>query len=194
MLNYLDFLDTPYEVATLIISILIIMQFIGEIIEFKGKTVPEFMKIRKYFARKKQERETLAKMPDMMKNMQSLLNDVNQHYSKDNITMRDAWMRQVNESMMEFNNIKEIVLDIQIDNKRNTIIGFVNRAIDMDIPISKEEYERIFALHAEYDKIIKDNNLTNGQVVISYDLIKESYEERMKSHNFIEYGNGYKTK
>ena len=37
----------------------VIMQIIGELLEFKGKVVPEFIKIRKYFSRKKQERETL---------------------------------------------------------------------------------------------------------------------------------------
>ena len=198
MLGYLEYIaqycNIPIGLIIVIIVFFAISNLIGEILELKGKVVPELFKIRKYFARKKQERETLASMPEMMNDVKTLLNDVNEHYSADNIAKRDGWMCKVNESMSEFEKIKDIVLDIQIDNKRNAIIGFANRAIDVNVPISEEEYERIFALHDEYDKIIKNHNLTNGQVDVSYDLIKKSYEERAKSHAFIEYSIGHKMK
>lgn len=198
MLGYLEYIaqycNIPIGLIIVIIVFFAISNLIGEILELKGKVVPELFKIRKYFARKKQERETLASMPEMMNDVKTLLNDVNEHYSADNIAKRDGWMCRVNESMSEFEKIKDIVLDIQIDNKRNAIIGFANRAIDVNVPISEEEYERIFALHDEYDKIIKEHNLTNGQVDVSYDLIKKSYEERAKSHAFIEYSTGHKMK
>lgn len=198
MLGYLEYIaqycNIPIGLIIVIIVFFAISNLIGEILELKGKVVPELFKIRKYFARKKQERETLASMPEMMNDVKTLLNDVNEHYSADNIAKRDGWMCKVNESMSEFEKIKDIVLDIQIDNKRNAIIGFANRAIDINVPISEEEYERIFALHDEYDKIIKEHNLTNGQVDVSYDLIKKSYEERAKSHAFIEYSTGHKMK
>lgn len=198
MLSYLDFLNQhcniPIGFMIAIVVFFAISNIIGELLELSGKVVPEFVKFRKYFARKKQERETLALMPDMMNDVKTLLSDVNEHYNADNIAKRDAWMCKVNESMSEFEKIKDIVLDIQIDNKRNAIIGFANRAIDINVPISEEEYERIFALHDEYDKIISEHGLTNGQVDVSYDLIKKSYEERAKKHSFIEYNTGYKTK
>lgn len=195
MLEYLNqYFNIPIVAIIAIVVFLVVANIIGETLEFTGKVVPEFMKIRKRYARKKQERETLAQMPEMMDKVKALLDDVNEHYSSDNIAMRDGWMREVNDSMKEFNNIKDIVLDIQIDNKRNAIIAFANRAIDISIPISEEEYERIFILHDEYEKIIEDNNLTNGQVEVSYDLIKKSYEERAKAHAFIEYGSGHKIK
>lgn len=60
MLGYLEYLNLPAKVGIVIIAMLFVMQIIGELLEFKGKVVvPEFMKIRKFFKRKKEERTTL---------------------------------------------------------------------------------------------------------------------------------------
>ena len=56
MAEVLNFLSIPGAVAVVILSIWAILQVIGEILELKGKIVPEFMKIRKFFARKKKEK------------------------------------------------------------------------------------------------------------------------------------------
>ena len=76
MIAYLDYLNLPTKIGLVIIGLLVILQVIGELLEFKGKIVPEFMKIRKYFSRKKKEREDIART---LKDVQSLLNDVNDH-------------------------------------------------------------------------------------------------------------------
>ena len=51
MINYIEYLDVPVTLGLIIIGAFLIMQVIGEILEFKGKVVPEFVKIRKYFAK-----------------------------------------------------------------------------------------------------------------------------------------------
>ena len=52
-------LSVPSSIAVGLILLYILMQIIGEIIEFKGKAVPEFFKIRKFFQRRRKEkRET----------------------------------------------------------------------------------------------------------------------------------------
>ena len=195
MLGYLEYIaqycNIPIGFIIVIIVFFAISNLIGEILEFKGKVVPEFIKFRKYFARKKQERETLAKMPNMMSNVERLLNDVDQHYSKDNIALRDGWMREVNESMKEFKDIKGIVIDIAIDSKRNKIIDFANRASDINIPVTREEFNQVFKIYDEYEKIIEENGRTNGEVEISYRMINEAYEERTKTHSFVEDKRGY---
>ena len=52
MLSYIDYLGIPAKIALLIIGLFFVMQLIGEILEFKGKVVPEFVKVRKYFSRR----------------------------------------------------------------------------------------------------------------------------------------------
>ena len=52
MVNYVEYLGLPASVAIGIIFAFFVLQAIGEILEFKGKIVPEVLKVRKYFALK----------------------------------------------------------------------------------------------------------------------------------------------
>lgn len=63
MVGYLEYLNMPITIGVVIIVLLLIMQIIGELIEFAGKTVPEFMKLRKFIKRKREEKEALKTLP-----------------------------------------------------------------------------------------------------------------------------------
>lgn len=195
------------------------MQAVGELLEFKGKVVPEFMKLRKRIARKRKEREdmrkivelmpTLKDVPDTLQSVQKLLSNVDAHYSHDNITMRDNWMSSVNRRLEEADEarkedrecIQSLVkmldknntdtLSLLIDSKRNTIINFADLVIDEDKPVTREQFHRIFKLYNEYEDIIKANKMTNGEVDIAIRIIREAYEKRMRNHYFVEDIRGY---
>lgn len=202
MLDYIEYLKLPTTVACIIVGIFLFLQIIGEILEIKGKVVPEIMKIRKYFARKKHEREILHQLPDEFKKFKAILCDFESHYSKDNIAKRDKWMKTVNDKLRQNDeSIKELdkkldknnkdTLSLLIDSKRNTIIDFASRVIDENAPVTREQFNRVFKLYDEYENIIESNKLTNGEVDIAYRIIKESYEKHMKAHTFIEDVRGY---
>ena len=195
MINYIEYLNLPAKIAIYLVGGFFILQVIGELLEFKGKVVPEFVKIRKYFARKRAERETTQEMAKTLKGVQLLLEDVRQHYSEDNIKMRDAWMQSVNAGLAEskdhWRELNEAVVSLLIDSKRNTIIAFADRVIDPNCVVTREEFNRIFKLYEEYEAIIEKYGMTNGEVEISMRIIREAYEERLKHHTFIEYIRGY---
>ena len=44
MLNYLEYLNTPTRIVTFLVGVFLCIQIIGEILEFKGKFVPEYIK------------------------------------------------------------------------------------------------------------------------------------------------------
>ena len=212
MLNDLRYLNTPETVIAIIVAFLVISNLIGEILEFKGKVVPEFLKMRKYFQRRKKEKKAISEMaemykelkdvPNTLKEVKTLLNNVDKHYSADNITMRNDWMKWVNnqatvydttladlEKKMDENN--EITLALLIESKRNTIIDFASKVIDESYPVTREQFKRIFKIHADYEQIIEDNNMTNGEVDIAIRIINESYATHMKNHTFVEDVRGY---
>ena len=177
-----------------------------------GKIVPEFMKIRKYFARKKREKEVLAQLPEIfaeirdvpatLKQVKALLSDVDKHYSKDNIAKRDGWINTVN-TKLESNDrvIQELVrkldqnnedtLELKIESKRSTIIDFASYVIDDSRPVTREQFNRIFKTYNEYEETIEKNGLTNGEVDIAYRIITEAYETHMRNRTFIEDIRGY---
>lgn len=204
MINYIEFLNVPAKIAIVLVGLFLVIQVIGELLEFKGKVVPEFAKIRKVFARRKKERMLLQKMEKTIDQVQLTLDDLNQHYSTDNIRMRDEWMRLVNSKLEQYDkSISELgvkldknnsdTLSILIDSKRNAIISFASLVIDESKPVTREQFNRIFKVHQEYESIIESNGMTNGEVDIALSIIKESYEKHMRNHIFVEDARGYPT-
>jgi len=202
MINYIEYLNLPTKVAIALVGVFLCLQIIGELLEFKGKVVPEFIKIRKYFRRKKQEKKQEI---ETLKQVQTLLNEVNQHYSKDNITKRNKWMEWVNsrakiydESVAELTELKDalaannkLTLDLYINVNRNRIIDFARLVADDSALTSREEFNRIYKINKEYHAILDKYNKENGEVDIAMRLIDEAYDYRMKNHTFIEDVRGY---
>lgn len=201
-MNYIEYLNIPAKIAIVLAIIFLAAQVFGALLELKGFIVPEVMNIRKYLKRKKEEREILEKMPETLAKVEALLNEVNQHYSQDNIAKRDSWMNWVNERAKVYDaglielekKVKEnndIALSLSIDSKRDRIIDFASKVVDENYPVTREQFNRVIKVYKEYEDIIEKNKLENGEVDIAIRIIEESYEKHMRNHSFIENIRGY---
>lgn len=206
MINYIEYLGIPLKIAIVLVAIFFAMQAIGEFLEFKGKVVPEFFKIRKWFTRRKREK---AEATQTLKDVQVLLNDVNGHYSADNIAKRDGWMKWVNdraevydesikqlrealtEIMQALKDNTKLTEEMFIQSSRDRIIDFATKTSNENVMVSREEFNRIFKVYAKYEKYLEEHKMTNGEVDINYQIIKESYEQRLRDHAFTEDIRGY---
>lgn len=206
MINYIEYLGIPLKIAIVLVVIFFAMQAIGEFLEFKGKVVPEFFKIRKWFTRRKREK---AEATQTLKDIQVLLNDVNGHYSADNIAKRDGWMKWVNdraevydesikqlrealtEVMQALKDNTKLTEEMFIQSSRDRIIDFATKTSNENVMVSREEFNRIFKVYAKYEKYLEEHKMTNGEVDINYQIIKESYEQRLRDHAFTEDIRGY---
>lgn len=202
MLNYIEYLNVPSQIAIALIAVLFVLQLIGEFLNFKGKAVPEIMSIRKYFARKKSERKVIRELPNTIQDLKNIVNNIDKHYNADNIAMRDKWIDSVdNKLMMEDKLVRDLdkkldeankdIVSILVDNKRDTIIDFASRVSNSSVLVTKEQFDRVFKLYKEYEDLISKNGLTNGEVDIAYRIIVESYEEHLSNHTFIEDTRGW---
>ena len=202
MLNYIEYLNVPSQIAIALIAVLFVLQLIGEFLNFKGKAVPEIMSIRKYFARKKSERKVIRELPNTIHDLKNIVNNIDKHYNADNISMRDKWIDSVNNKlMMEDKLVRDLdkkldeankdIVSILVDNKRDTIIDFASRVSNSSVLVTKEQFNRVFKLYKEYEDLISKNGLTNGEVDIAYRIIVESYEEHLSNHTFIEDTRGW---
>lgn len=202
MLNYIEYLNVPSQIAIALIAVLFVLQLIGEFLNFKGKAVPEIMSIRKYFARKKYERKVIRELPDTIQDLKNIVNNIDKHYSADNISMRDKWIDSVNKKLnMEDELVRDLnkkldeankdIVSILVDNKRNTLIDFASRVSNSSVLVTKEQFNRVFKIYKEYEDLISKNGLTNGEVDIAYRIIVESYEEHLSNHTFIEDTRGW---
>ena len=206
MLGYLEYLKLPAAVAGAIVGILLMANLVGELLELKGKVVPEFMKIRKYFKRKRDEKRENA---ETLKAVKLLLADVNAHYSADNISKRDAWMNWVNSRADVYDNsiieIKDnlalvtsalqdnskLTEELFVQSSRDRIIDFGILVADGEKIVSREQFHRIFKVHEDYEKFLKKRGLTNGETDIAMRVINESYATHMREHTFLEDVRGY---
>lgn len=206
MLGYIEYLKLPAAVAGIIVGIILVANLVGELLELKGKVVPEFMKIRKYFKRKREEKREQA---ETLKEVKKLLADVNGHYSADNISKRDAWMSWVNSRAEVYDNsiieIKDnlalvtaalqdnskLTEELFVQSSRDRIIDFGILVADGEKIISREQFHRIFKVHEDYEKFLKKRGLTNGETDIAMRVINESYATHMREHTFLEDVRGY---
>jgi hypothetical protein len=192
MVSFIEYLKLPATVGGVIVACFLVMQIIGGILDFKGKTVPVIMNIRKHFKHKKQERIEMVKT---LKAVQALLNDVNQHYEwmkwvNDRAKTYDAFIKDMGEKFADvvraLNDNTGITEEMFIQNSRDRIIDFATKVENKNTMVSREEFNRIFKVYDKYENFLKERGLTNGEVDINYQIIKESYEEHLRNHTFIE--------
>ena len=177
MLSYMEYLGVPATITICFVVAFLVIQIIGELLEFKGKVVPEFFKIRKYFARKKKDREKMDKIFESVKELEKI--------SKSN----DEHMRKLDKKV---DKLDEEMVSMRIDNMRNEIIKFAANVEDKNAPVTRERFNRVFKMYKEYEDLIKQNGRTNGEVDIAYRIITESYEEHTRNHTFVEDIRGWK--
>ena len=178
LLKGIEYLGIPGTIAVALVGLFIVCQVIGEIAEAFGKIVPEFLKIRKYFSRKKKEREDTKKA---LKDVQQLLSEVNTHYNQDNITKRDRWMHEVDDSVKnndklihslvdkidklldanenlktQLHQVESKVLENEADRLRSELFDCGNRC-RRNIRLHPEEMAHIHDVYHKYSNVLHQN-------------------------------------
>ena len=201
-IKIMEYLQVPFWIIAVVVGLLFILNVIGSILDFKGKVWPEIVNFRGRQRRKKEEKSKQAKL---LEDVQKSLNEMKEHYSPEKLAERDAWMNWVNaradvydESVKELAKFKdtlevtkELTLDLYININRNRIIDFAGKVINDDVPVSREEFNRVFKIYGEYEDILEKYGKTNGEVEVSIRIIREAYETHMRNHTFIEDSRGY---
>jgi hypothetical protein len=41
-------------------------------------------------------------------------------------------------------------------------------------------------MYADYERIIKENNMTNGEIEVAHSIIVKAYQKHMENHTFVE--------
>lgn len=209
IMDAIEYLGIPGTVAIVIVAAFLIMQLIGELVELAGKVAPEFLKIRKYFKRKREEKREQAAT---LKEVKQILADFNSHYSDDNIAQRDAWMQGVDNRAVscafQMGEMKDALLqvtqalstntkmteDMFVESSRDRIISFAEKAADYDVLLSREQFRRIDRVYQEYESFLETRGRQNGEVDIAYEAIQDGYRYRLQHHAFLEDIKGYNKK
>lgn len=201
-------MGVPIYIIIGAVVLFIISQAIGELIELFGKTSPYIFKLRKYFSdnkkrkndKEKQYNEIHATLKDVHKQqteVKSLLNEVNMHYSTDNIAMRNKWIKSVDDKI-EWVNSRAEVYDQSIDSIKSVLaentsilaevistLNETNEALKANTKMTEDMF-----IETHRDRIIrfaeqvvdKDAIISREQFRRIQKLYKE-YEEFNHAHN-----------
>lgn len=83
-------------------------------------------------------------------------------------------------------NVKQEVIKLRIESMRSEIIAFASRVASGNCLVTREEFHRIFRLYEDYEKILEENGMENGEIDINYQIIKKAYEKHLLNHTFLE--------
>lgn len=174
LLKGIEYLGIPTTMAILLVGLFLVFQIIGEIVEVSGKVVPEFFKVRKYFSRKKTEKE---EMKQMIKECKQIISDFNSHYDDDNISKRNKWMNGVDKSVQDIqkldgkidklldanenlktqlDQVESNVLENEADRLRSELFDCGNRC-RRNIRLHPEEMDHIRDVYHKYSVVLEQN-------------------------------------
>lgn len=142
----IEFLGVPAWVAIAIVGILLAIEIIGCILDFKGKVVPEIINIRGHLRRKREEKEATERKAketaETLAEVKQLLSDVNSHYSKDNISKRNSWMNGVDKSITDNDKLIQ-ALDGKIDKLLETNENLKDQLVQVKSNVLENEADRL---------------------------------------------------
>ena len=122
----------------------------------------------------KEFRDNLNKhMTESEKDRKALHREMKQ-YSENRLKDREQSMQIQKELTTSMSQLAQLLLDKQISDYRWEIINVADKISNGRI-VSKECLKHAIGTYDKYEKIIKEHNLTNGEVTISIGVIKDEY-------------------
>ncbi len=79
--------------------------------------------------------------------------------------------------------LTQIFIDKEIDDMRWEINNFAIR-VSEGKPCNKDSFQHCIHIFEKYEKILEENNLENGEVKISMELINEAYKQKLRNGDF----------
>lgn len=73
---------------------------------------------------------------------------------------------------------------IEISDMRSAILSFGNSCMRNE-KHTQEEFSHILAIYDRYEKIIEETGISNGQVDISIEYIKDVYKDCLENNDFL---------
>lgn len=93
----------------------------------------------------------------------------------------DKWQyNEITKISQGIDDIKDALLKDNIEKKRKSILDFCS-SLSNNQKQNNEAFNDIFRTYTEYEQILKDNKLENGQAEESMKFIREKYQEKLRN-------------
>ena len=90
---------------------------------------------------------------------------------------RDKIINDISDSLGK---LTDMFIDKNIEDMRWEILNFCS-ALTSGRKYNKESFNHVIQIHEKYEKILEENNMENGQVTASMEVIMDVYKEKLKN-------------
>ena len=129
------------------------------------------------------EKESLKESKE--KHTNERLEELEMHDENDykRIQQMESHLYEITESIKSLTKTVEM---IQIENKRTMLLNAPSQVTDLTKPVSVELYDNIFKTYSEYEALLKDVGMENGQTELSMQVVRSSWIKRTENGLFTE--------
>lgn len=117
--------------------------------------------------KKREEHELLLKTAENLAELQKKHNSDN-----------DECLRHDDEIRADLKKLTDMFINKEINDYRWEIINFATK-VSEEKPCNKDSYKHCFKTYNNYEQLLEENGLENGEVEISMEIIREGYKKKM---------------
>ena len=172
IINLLSEFDSAVVAVICVIILFIIFWFIWYIIKNR-KQILEIL--NQWFDRKTKRNELLQMIYDS-KNRLDEYAENRIHDREQSLEIQKQLTDAIQSIYDKLDTMQSNLTTDKIENMRWKILEFANDLINGKT-CYKEQFDNILKTYGDYEKILEENNMTNGQVEESMKFIKEQYHE-----------------
>lgn len=157
------------DISTIIMGSFIIMSSAIAMFEIIGKFSNIIGKPVKWVKERENVKELTLRNTNDIKNLaKKQEEDTQQSIRHDEIIRNDL------------KKLTKMFIDKEIDDWRWEILDMAS-ALSGGKQYNKEQFEHVLSIHERYEKLLEENNMSNGQVDVSISIIKDIYKEKLKN-------------
>lgn len=156
------------DISSIILGIYIIMSGIIAMVEIMGKFSEIVGKPVTWVSNKNKDHEllihTVNKLTALQEKQEKDVQESDRH---------DEEMRN------DIKKLTDMFIDKEINDMRWEINNFATK-VSEGKPCNKDSYKHCIHTWEKYEKLLEENGLENGEVEISMNVIRESYQQKLK--------------
>lgn len=158
---------TEYNWAFWIAGLFALIEFIKWLWSAGEWIVSKFGIETKGMRQKREQSELLVKTAENLAELQKKHNNDN-----------NECLRHDDEIRADLKKLTDMFINKEINDYRWEIINFATK-VSEGKPCNKDSYKHCFKTYSDYEQLLEENNLENGEVEISMEIIREGYKKKM---------------
>ncbi len=156
------------DISSIILGIYIIMSGIIAMVEIMGKFSEIVGKPVTWVSNKNKDHELLIQTVNKLTALQEKQEKDVQESDRHDEEMRN-----------DIKKLTDMFIDKEINDMRWEINNFATK-VSEGKPCNKDSYKHCIHTWEKYEKLLEENGLENGEVEISMNVIRESYQQKLK--------------